>query len=122
MFFRQVGVLGLESRGGTSMVCAPFNRCVECNEVITNPICSACLAERMKMIIAKADAPLAEQITGAEIGGDTTCVLCGQEMGLCAHCFSNDVYEFLQESNSALALEFASMFDFNIRKRLVEFV
>ncbi len=46
---------------------------------------------------------------------DTTCISCGQGMGLCAHCFSREIYEYLQEKDNTIAKEFASRFDFNLR-------
>lgn len=100
---------------------APFNRCVECDEVITNPICSDCLSGKMRMVVEEFDPLLASQITGADIDGDTTCIKCGQGMGLCAHCFSKDIYEFLQQHNATLAQEFAGRFDFDLRQKLADF-
>ena len=79
---------------------APFNRCAECDEIISNPLCSECLAERMKSMVQEYNPALAEEIIGFAIDGDTTCISCGQGMGLCAHCFSRDIYEYLQEKDS----------------------
>ena len=100
---------------------APFNRCVECDEVITNPICSDCLAIQMRQMVAEQDQELAGMITGADIDGATNCILCGQSMGLCAHCFSKDIYELLQERHPDMAQEFASRFDFDLRKAVADF-
>jgi hypothetical protein len=92
-----------------------FNRCVECDEVITNPICSECLAEKMRLVIRKFDSELAEQIVGSEISGDTQCIFCKKEMGLCAHCFSRDIYELLMIKNKRAANQFLLHFNFEIR-------
>lgn len=97
---------------------APFNRCVECDEVITNPLCSECLAERMRLVISEHDPILAEQIHGLPIDGNTSCISCGKNMGLCAHCFSRDVYDYIHENNPSLAEEFLSRFDFDLRREL----
>ncbi|MBI2146268.1 hypothetical protein HYU22_02940 [Candidatus Woesearchaeota archaeon] len=94
---------------------APFNRCVECDEIISNPLCSECLAECMKSMVQEYNPALAEEISGFAIEGDTTCISCGQGMGLCAHCFSREIYEYLQEKDAAIAKEFSSRFDFNLR-------
>ncbi len=94
---------------------APFSRCVECDEIISNPLCSECLAERMRMVVQVERPDLAAEINGFRIEGDTTCISCGKGMGLCAHCFSKGIYEFLQENDSSLAKEFANQFDFNLR-------
>lgn len=109
-------------RLNTAVNSAPLNQCVECDEVITNPICTECLAERMRLVVGEHDALLAQQIQGIEIEGGTDCLFCGKSMALCAHCFSRETYEFLQENNPSLAAEFASRFDFDVRQELAEFV
>ncbi len=101
---------------------APFNLCIECDEVITNPICTECLAERMRIVVEEQEPQLAQQIQGLAIEGETICLFCGKKMAVCAHCFSRETYEFLQEQNPMLAAEFASRFDFDVRKELTEFI
>lgn len=97
----------------------PFNRCVECDEVITNPVCPNCLAQKMRIFISQHNKILAKQISGfSSEEGETSCILCGKKMSLCAHCFSKDIYEFLEEKNSELAKEFLNHFDFDLRESL----
>ena len=99
---------------------APFNMCVECDEVITNPICSDCLAKTMQVMVAEYDQQLAKEIVGFSMEeGVTTCIHCGKSMSLCAHCFSLDIYEFLQEKRPDIAEEFVSRFDFDLRQELI---
>ena len=100
---------------------APFHQCVECDEIITNPICGDCLAKEMKVMIAEYDSMLAETITGISIEGNTTCILCMKRMGLCPHCFSKGIYEYLQEQNKIVAKEFLNRFDFELRRELTDF-
>ena len=100
-----------------TMYTAPFHRCVECNEVITNPLCSVCVAERMRIVVQEWDPALAETIQGAVIEGQTRCLSCGKGMGLCAHCFSWDIAQYIEERNPRLRQEFMSRFDFEVRKR-----
>lgn len=100
---------------------APFNRCVECEDIITNPVCSDCLSINMRVMVQEYAPVLAAQIHGADIDGDTNCIKCGKGMGLCAHCFSKDIHEFLQEHNVVLAKEFANRFDFDLRQKLADF-
>ncbi|MAF99115.1 MAG: hypothetical protein CMH61_00740 [Nanoarchaeota archaeon] len=95
-----------------------YNACVECEEVITHPICSECLSSRMRSFVGEHDEELSSQLVGAGIEGGTQCLLCHQPMGLCAHCFSRDVYDYLVEKNPALAEEFLSRFDFDLRRSL----
>lgn len=98
---------------------APFNRCIECEHIITNPICTDCLAQRMKVVVGEYNQSLAEEIHGCGIEGETPCIMCGKKMALCAHCFSRDVYDYLNEKDSNIAKEFVSRFDFDLRKDLV---
>ncbi len=95
--------------------------CVGCDEAISNPLCTSCLSAKMRMVVGEYDQKLAAQITAAEIPGETICVRCNKGMGLCAHCFSKDVYEFLQAQNPFVAKEFSRHFDFQIRQKLAEF-
>jgi len=75
----------------------------------------------MRVMVQEYAPLLAAQIYGAEIDGDTNCIKCGKGMGLCAHCFSKDIQEYLQEHNPVLAKEFASRFDFELRQKLTDF-
>jgi len=96
-----------------------FTGCIECNEAITNPICSECLAVRMQVMVKEYDPKLAKEIKGFAFEGGTTCLFCKKQMGLCAHCFSKDVYHYLEEKNQEIAEEFLSRFDFDLRQELV---
>ncbi|MEW5896224.1 MAG: hypothetical protein AB1668_00900 [Nanoarchaeota archaeon] len=101
---------------------SPFHRCIECDEIITNPLCTVCLAERMAMAVGEHNKKLAKAIRGfgpqegTESG--TRCISCGRGMNVCTHCFSKDTYEFLAEKNPAVAEEFLSQFDFDLRRGL----
>jgi len=98
---------------------APFHRCMECDEVITNPLCTDCLSKEMQIMIGEYDFELAKQIKGFNVEGSTTCIFCRNKMSLCAHCFSKDVYTFLREVNPCLAKEFLSRFDFDLRREFL---
>lgn len=100
---------------------APFNQCIECDEIITNPICTECLADRMKLMVKEYDETLAEKINGLEIEGNTSCLFCGKKTALCAHCFSKDVYEMIHENHPEIAMEFAGRFDFDLRQSVPDF-
>ena len=100
---------------------SPFNRCVVCEEVITQPICGTCLASRMRSVVGESNSQLAKEIAGLNIDGETHCIFCGQGMGLCAPCFSKDVYEYLKEKDAKVAKAFLKNFDFDLRKRLTQF-
>lgn len=100
---------------------APFNRCMECDEIITNPICANCLAAKMRIVVGEQRPDLVQDITGFVVDGETACISCGEKMGLCAHCFSRGVYEFLSTKDQKLAKEFMGRFDFELRRKLVDF-
>lgn len=97
---------------------APFHQCVECDDIITNPICGDCLAKEMRVMLQEYDPALAETISYFAIEGEMQCIFCKQKMALCAHCFSKDVHEYLKEKNPTLASEFVSRFDFDLRQNL----
>ena len=98
-----------------------FHRCMECDEIVTNPICSECLAKRMQVAVGEKNRKLAKEIKGISTFGETHCIFCGKSVGLCAHCFSKDIYEYLAEKNEELAKSFRSMFDFNLRTKIIDF-
>ena len=97
---------------------AIHNRCVGCDDIITNPVCSDCLAVQMAVMVGEYDPELARHIRGIKIQGNTVCIKCGQKMGLCAHCFSKDIYQFILEKNERLGKEFLQRFDFELRKEV----
>ena len=98
---------------------AAQNRCVECDDIITNPVCPNCLAAQMMVMIGEYDHKLVEYIKGISIDGNTTCIICNQRMGLCAYCFSKDIYEFIKDKNQKIGQEFLQRFDFELRKEMV---
>ena len=96
------------------------NRCVDCDDIITQPVCSCCLSIQMKAVVSEVDPTLASQIDPCDIPGATACIQCGREMGLCAHCYSKEVYFQVKEANEELAAQFLARFDFDLRESLAE--
>lgn len=86
--------------------------CVECNEVISNPLCSDCLAKKMRFLVKLHNPLLAEKINGPKIYGETVCISCGSKMGLCPCCFSKEIYKLIKLEQPSLAEEFSHRFDF----------
>ncbi|MBS3139888.1 hypothetical protein J4479_02695 [Candidatus Woesearchaeota archaeon] len=98
---------------------AAQNRCVECDDIIANPVCPNCLAAQMMVMVGEYDQNLVNCVKGISIEGDITCIICNERMGLCAHCFSKDIYCILSEKNQKISKEFLQRFDFDLRKELI---
>lgn len=91
------------------------NNCLECQQVITNPICSGCLTKTMSMWLQEKKPELAQNLELDDAQGDTLCLFCSRGMSICAHCTSRDVYDYLAEIDMTIAKEFAARFDFELR-------
>ena len=101
------------------MTLAASYACMECDEVITEPICSGCLSKRMQEFVGESDPELAKEIENLVVSeGDSPCLFCGKKMNLCAHCLSREVYQFILEKNAPLAEDFLGKFDFELRSSL----
>ena len=100
-------------------VIAAQHRCVECDAIITNPVCPHCLATQMMVMVGEYDPQLVDFIKGISIDGETKCIICNAKMGLCAHCFSKDMYRFLNSKDEKIGKEFLQRFDFELRRELV---
>jgi hypothetical protein len=106
-------------RSSSRAIRGVFSQCIDCDDIITNPVCSECLATQMKVMISEYDENLAQDIVVCDVEGATLCMHCTKPMGLCAHCFSRDVYEQISQKNGDLADEFMARFDFNLRESFV---
>jgi hypothetical protein len=73
----------------------------------------------MRASIAHIHPRLANKIQSTPVAGETKCILCQSFMALCAHCFSKDIYQYLEEKHPKLAQEFLTNFDFDLRRELV---
>jgi hypothetical protein len=89
--------------------------CIECQEGITNPICPECLAREMKSW--KPSLRIWDTDVSYE-HGKVRCIFCGKRMGICAHCFSKDMYSIIVEKYPELAEEFIDTFNYGLREEL----
>lgn len=94
------------------------HNCIDCEAPITNPICSSCLARQMQLSLGADDATLSDTFVDVPIAGDVHCLFCQTPIGLCASCYSRDMYELLQEKNPLVGKQFLKLFDFDLRKSL----
>jgi hypothetical protein len=99
-------------------------RCIICDEAITNPICPLCL-ESQVMHWAMDKAPSLMPIL-REVGSsvmeftheNTSCVICKGIMNVCAHCYCNEIHSWLKENtHEKLAESFLSHFNFELDYR-----
>lgn len=115
----KVKFIVLEKAEGKMYPKATSSSCMQCDEVITEPICADCLAIRMKVVVKEYDSRLAQEIVGfTSIEGGATCLFCGEKMSLCAHCFSREIYDLIKTKNPSLVEEFLSRFDFGLRREV----
>ena|SRR3989338_5653706 len=94
--------------------------CLLCGVTITNPICHECLeAEveewlegRMPKLI-----PGLKKVSrafGSYTHPGTNCMLCGNNMNVCSHCYCYEVHRLFADY-PRLAEEFAEFFNFELR-------
>lgn len=93
--------------------------CVVCEEVITNPICSDCLATEIEIWLTGHNPVSKQEIDGYRMDGEISCIFCGSGMSICAHCFCKDIYGQIAAEDKGLAKEFMARFDYELRKSLV---
>lgn len=95
--------------------------CVECEEVISNPICPECLSEGIACWVGERLGPLAANavfdITDALVypGGSTSCIKCNKSMALCAYCYTNAVMSILK-NHPVVLTQFVDYFGFEFEK------
>ena len=97
-------------------------KCVICQEAITNPICPDCLQREVEHWLADFNPSLVPQLreyTGifdAYTHEGVTCVICGRDMRVCAHCFCKDIYQLFRDQLKDKAEDFLFSFDFELNK------
>ncbi len=93
--------------------------CRECDEVITNPLCPGCVArgvEQWALIWMPELIPRLQ--IGQSFGTGTHCIICNRDMGVCAHCYSKEIYEMIMQAVPELGEEFLQSFNFELRETL----
>ncbi|HHE36856.1 MAG TPA: hypothetical protein ENL16_03525 [Candidatus Woesearchaeota archaeon] len=99
--------------------------CEVCEEVITQPVCPACLEREMiEWLVQKEKdedkAGLIDFIKKTTISlrghgyAQTKCVICGKNMRVCAHCYCKEILDYINKEYPELEEEFITHFDFNI--------
>lgn len=83
---------------------------MECDDIITNPICSNCLANEMHILIDEYDPTLNQFIQGFNGEGSVECIRCSQTMNVCSFCFGRDTVEIIEEKDTKVAEVIAELF------------
>ena len=95
-------------------------KCVICQEAITNPICPACLQREVAHWLAdKKPALVAGLRSYTEVFSTyghkgVRCIICGSDMKICAHCFCKDIYDFLKAEILENTEDFVTSFNFDL--------
>ena len=91
--------------------------CVICDEVVTQPLCASCLErgiaswlqekhpERPELLLQLEE--LTEEVLA---DGETTCIRCGNPMGLCSACYTQHIRDWMRRTLPNLAAEFMAIF------------
>ncbi len=100
---------------------ADEQKCVICDEAITNPICPECLERQVMYWIAEIKPSLVPILRGIGSSvktfthGNTSCVICGSSMNVCPHCYCNEIFTWLTENEyDDLAEVFLEHFNFEL--------
>lgn len=97
--------------------------CVVCKEAITNPICPGCLEKEISYWLLDKRPELMESVLlditgfGESDNNKTKCIICGEGMDICAHCYCNDIKDILAEHSQELIDDFTLHFDFELGGR-----
>jgi hypothetical protein len=98
-------------------------KCVVCEEAITNPICLNCLEEEVKQWLVDKKktqlSPLLAQHTEvfrAFKHRGVDCIKCSGNMNVCAHCYTKEIYGWFRQDIRQFSDEFLDCFDFEIRQ------
>lgn len=93
--------------------------CVVCDEVITQPLCGACLAQQVATWLVERAVPATALRDLADVTEDilvrhgvTQCIKCGSPMGVCSYCYLVHVRSWLSLTLPELVPEFSSLFGF----------
>ena len=96
--------------------------CIHCSEIITNPVCGACLSKQIEQWLLEKSEELVEQMRqktkALDLDGQgQRCVVCGGDMTLCPYCYIEYVYFWLRDEHPWLIAEFIDFFNFDLGHR-----
>lgn len=94
-------------------------QCVVCEEPITNPICPACLKEGVSQwLLEQGQYGLLGEVDEMTRGvfansGSTFCIKCDSLMGLCAYCYTKEVFDIVKR-HPRLVADYLVYFNFDL--------
>lgn len=93
--------------------------CIYCHEVVTNPVCPACVELEIKNWLFSKDKTLVKKLPRfyEETTNGVTCILCGKTMDICSYCYTEDVRFWLKEIKPELEEEFLKRFNFGYKRK-----
>lgn len=99
-----------------------MSECVECREVITNPLCPACLKKAVVQWLAEKDPQQVQAFHSAHRKltsgqGTMKCIKCRKPMDICTHCYSAAILTWLrrQPTLQEEVEEYLTFFNFELR-------
>ncbi len=101
-------------------------RCAVCDDVITQPLCGACLAQEISSWLEEDTAPELVRELRLTIEeslapfGETTCIKCGAKMGVCNYCVLSLADEWLAQHLPLKRAQFRELFGLHPRLSVVE--
>ncbi len=96
--------------------------CISCNEEITNPICVKCIGRGISDWLEKKDFSLKNKVEVlTELlflnRGDTACIKCGNSIGLCNYCYTEEVGDWLKREVPELEKRFREYFNYHLKQK-----
>jgi hypothetical protein len=100
------------------------DRCVICDEAITNPICPDCLSRQVTYWAHENNSSIMPVLVRVgdsvkEFTHDnTSCVICKKDMNVCPHCYCSEIYSWLIESrHRRMSKKFLKHFNYELDYR-----
>jgi hypothetical protein len=96
-------------------------KCIICDEGITNPICPNCLEREIISWVGELKPSLIPLLRNIKQNvttfnhENTNCIICKQDMNVCPHCYCKEIYMWLFENDHIeLANKFLNHFNFEL--------
>ncbi len=93
-------------------------KCKECEQVITHPMCMACLTEQMEAWLRDRRPDLIPELRAtADVlwspTKETHCIQCNHKMNVCTYCFTRHILDWLRDY-PRLIQEYATIFTYDL--------